>query len=92
MIGEDVPFYNYHSAWLYANGDYCSCHAPLNYFPHPPQPAYWPNAMGFRSYHPTGANFCVADGSVRIVRQGLNHRTYRALCTRHGGETVSLAE
>ena len=32
MVGEDVPQQNNHSAWAFSNGDYASCHAPLNYF------------------------------------------------------------
>jgi prepilin-type N-terminal cleavage/methylation domain-containing protein len=90
MIGEDIPFHNYHSAWLYANGDYCSCHAPPNYFPRPPNPGYWPNAMGFRSHHPTGLQFSMADASVQFVKATINHNLYRALCTRHGGEAATL--
>jgi prepilin-type N-terminal cleavage/methylation domain-containing protein len=41
MLGEDVPEANHHSTAFYANGDYASCHAPLNYFPNPsaPEPA-----------------------------------------------------
>src|SRR4029079_1628400 len=42
MIGEDVPDANWHSVAYYSNGDYSSCHAPLNYFPNPPQPWNWP--------------------------------------------------
>src|SRR5581483_11577716 len=38
MIGEDLPAQNYHSALFYSNGEYASCHAPLNYMPSPPTP------------------------------------------------------
>jgi prepilin-type processing-associated H-X9-DG protein len=90
-VGEDVPKENDHSAWAYSNGDYASCHAPLNYFPKPnPTPGTWPNVMSFRSRHPAGANFCLADGSVRFIRQSIAHNLYRALSTRKGGEPVQL--
>jgi prepilin-type N-terminal cleavage/methylation domain-containing protein len=89
-IGEDVPKYNGHSGALYANGDYCSCHGPLNFMPNPPDPSNWPNAMTFRSLHPGGAQFCLADGAVRFVSQNIDHATYRAACTREGGEILML--
>lgn len=90
MVGEDLPEHNYHSALFYSNGDYASCHAPLNYMPNPPTPSTWPNVISFRSRHPQGANFCLADGSVRFVRQSITHSTYRASCTKAGGESVQL--
>ena len=48
-VGEDVPAHNDHSVAYYANGDYSSCHAPLNFFPNPPDPHNWPQVMSFRS-------------------------------------------
>jgi prepilin-type N-terminal cleavage/methylation domain-containing protein/prepilin-type processing-associated H-X9-DG protein len=90
MIGEDLPEQNDHSGLYYANGDYASCHAPLNYMPDPPTPADWWNVMSFRSRHPQGANFCRADGAVRFVRDRIDHPTYRAACTKNGGEVPGL--
>ena len=90
MVGEDVPSHNSHSVWAYSNGDYSSCHGPLNYFPDPPNPRYWPNAMTFRSRHPQGASFCMADASVHWVDENISHNLYRELSTRNGGEAASL--
>lgn len=90
MVGEDVPRHNNHSAAYYANGDYASCHGPLNYLPNPPTPDAWPNVMSFRSLHPDGANFAMADGSVHFVHRGIDHTLYKSLCTRNGGEATSL--
>ena len=90
MVGEDVPEHNDHSVAFYANGDYASCHAPLNFFPDPPDPKNWPDVMSFRSRHPGGAYFCFADGSVRFVSDAIDHNMYRALSTKNGRETVSL--
>jgi prepilin-type N-terminal cleavage/methylation domain-containing protein len=91
MIGEDVPAYNNHSTAYYSNGDYCSCHGVLNYFPKPPDPNNWPNAMTFRSLHPGGVQFCLADGSVRFLPQTIDHNNvFRAMCRKAGGEVVSL--
>lgn len=90
LIGEDIPEHNNHSAAYYANGDWASCHAPLNYFPAPPAPDDWPNVMSFRSNHPGGAHFAMADASVRFVQESIDHTLYRALSTKNGGESVSL--
>jgi prepilin-type N-terminal cleavage/methylation domain-containing protein/prepilin-type processing-associated H-X9-DG protein len=87
MVGEDLPQFNYHSAAFYANGDYASCHIPLN---HTPDPAYWPDAISFRSRHPSGANFALADGAVRFVSQAIAHDQYRAACTKAGREATRL--
>jgi prepilin-type N-terminal cleavage/methylation domain-containing protein len=90
MIGEDIPAHNNHSAWTYSNGSYCSCHAPLNYFPNPPTPDNWPTVMGFRSLHPGIVQFVAADGSVHALSDALDHDVYRGLCTRAGGEAVKI--
>jgi len=90
MVGEDIPAHNSHSALFYSNGDYASCHAPLNYMPNPRTPDAWWNVISFRSLHTGGANFCLADGSVRFVRQTITHANYRAACTKANGESIGL--
>jgi prepilin-type N-terminal cleavage/methylation domain-containing protein/prepilin-type processing-associated H-X9-DG protein len=45
--------------------------------------------FSFRSLHPGGANFAMADGSVKFVKNSINLQTYRALGTRAGGEVIS---
>lgn len=41
------------------------------------------------SNHPSGANVCFADGSVRFVKDSVSPQAWWALGTRNGGETVS---
>jgi prepilin-type N-terminal cleavage/methylation domain-containing protein/prepilin-type processing-associated H-X9-DG protein len=93
MIGEDVPDYNLHSVAYYSNGDWCSCNLPLNHgMNEPPSDLFrqqWWNGQGFRSLHPGGANFCLADGSVRFVPETIDSDIYRTSCTRDGGEVGS---
>jgi prepilin-type N-terminal cleavage/methylation domain-containing protein/prepilin-type processing-associated H-X9-DG protein len=42
-----------------------------------------------RSYHPTGNNFLLADGSVRFITNTVNLTTYQSLATRAGGEPIA---
>jgi prepilin-type N-terminal cleavage/methylation domain-containing protein/prepilin-type processing-associated H-X9-DG protein len=44
--------------------------------------------VSFGSYHPGGASFAFADGSVRFLKQTIDLPTYRALGSRAGGEVV----
>lgn len=89
LVGEDLPTENNHSAAYYANGDYSSCHAPLNYFPVPSTPGNWWNVISFRSRHPGGGNFCYVDGSVHFVSQQIDYVIYRRYSTKNGGDIVS---
>ncbi len=41
------------------------------------------------SYHPGGVNACMADGSVKFVKNSINRMTWWALGTRGGGEVIS---
>lgn len=41
---------------------------------------------GFYSFHSGGANFCLADGSVRLINENIDARTLGSLITRANGE------
>jgi len=45
-------------------------------------------AWGFGSWHPGGANFLFADGSVHFLPQTMNFTTFQALNSINGGEHV----
>ncbi len=89
MIGEDTPIENYHSAAFYANGDYASTHAPLNYVPKPSTPGDWWNVISFRSKHSEGANFAFADGSIKFLTNSIDYtNVYKPLSTKNIGEVI----
>jgi hypothetical protein len=58
---------------------------------------YPPNSLGFAenpdphnfsSKHSKGTNFCLGDGSVRLVDQLIDVSVYKALCTRASGDSI----
>ena len=48
-----------------------------------------PRVNSFGSLHPGGANFAMAAGSVRFIKQSIAQPTFQALGTRAGGEVIS---
>ena len=52
----------------------------------------WDESIGFRSFHPTGANFMLGDASARFVSENIDGVTYRGLASRAGGEVVALPD
>jgi prepilin-type N-terminal cleavage/methylation domain-containing protein/prepilin-type processing-associated H-X9-DG protein len=49
----------------------------------------YPRVNAFGSLHPGGANFAMADGSVRFLKNSIAQPVYRGLGTRAGGEVTS---
>ena len=95
MVGEGVVSQDFHSAAFFSDGDWATCGIPLNFFVVPPpdvsnRAQWWQHGRGFKSMHPGGAQFVMADGSVHFVAESIDHDVYRGLSTRSGGETVSV--
>lgn len=95
LIGEAVASQDPHSSAYHSEGDWASCNMQFNYF----SPSdfdtirttlEWADGRGFRSLHPGGGNFALADASVRFVNEGIDHQLYRALSTKDGEEPVSM--
>ncbi len=51
---------------------------------------HWDFNIGFRSFHPGGAEFLMCDGSVKFIAETTDGPIYRAGASRSGGETLSL--
>lgn len=92
LLGEDVVSHNYHTLAYFANGDYASCSAPLNFMPNPKIPDKWWDVMGFRSNHSGGAMFSRADASTSFISDNIDYEIYRALSTKAGREIISEAD
>ena len=86
LIGEDLPEHNGHSAAYFSNTTCSSTDAPLNYLPVPPTPEKYYDVMGFRSLHPGGAHFAMADGSVTFIDDSIDYDLYMNLSTKAGSE------
>jgi len=96
LIGEDVPELIQWNAWAYTNGSTATCAIPPNVGittgdPDLGKPGFgrWPTRYSFRSRHPNGLNFALADGSVRFVSNNIPLLTYRQMATRAGGEATT---
>ena len=95
MVGECVVGQDFHSAALFADGDWASANVTLNFFLVGADEQgiidNWYDVRGFRSLHPGIVQFALADGSVQALQEGIDHKVYRGLATRNGEEVVSTA-
>jgi prepilin-type processing-associated H-X9-DG protein len=94
MVGESVVAQDYHSAAFFSDGDWATCGISLNHFVEPETKdnllKNWVESRGFKSMHPGGAHFVMADGSVHFVNETIDGVIYRGLSTRNGGENASV--
>jgi prepilin-type N-terminal cleavage/methylation domain-containing protein/prepilin-type processing-associated H-X9-DG protein len=101
MIGEEVYRPTVAStganlmcfAWAHGGVTYRTCAIPPNLFKAGSAPydaSDWVNSDGFKSLHPGGLHFALADGSVRFIAESIPLSLYRALATRAGHERASV--
>jgi prepilin-type processing-associated H-X9-DG protein len=91
-IGEVVVSLSNYNAWYWFDGTTATCGIPLNYRnsrstpPVPTDPTYIYYSYGFSSRHPSIANFCMCDGSVKNIRDDIDPAVYQAQATIDAGE------
>ncbi len=91
LVGETLPSQCAYGGTFAPNFSLAGTTIPLNTFescPSPPGCHAW--GCGFKSEHPGGAQFGLADGSVRFVSESIDYRLYNELGSRAGGEAVSI--
>jgi prepilin-type N-terminal cleavage/methylation domain-containing protein/prepilin-type processing-associated H-X9-DG protein len=97
----DVGWWGNSGGRLAAGDVTFSAYAPINYTIPAPYPAlgttynaYLPyyelRLCAFGSGHTGGANFALADGSVRFIQESLPQSTLQLLCVRNDGQVVEL--
>jgi len=93
MIAENLPEKTQWCSWPHANSSFGTCAIAPNVLG-PGGKDYSPqdfaNNIGFRSRHPGGLQFALADGSVHFVANSIELKLYRALATIQGGEVASV--
>ena len=90
LTGEDLPQHNIWATWPYANNAYGTCAIPPNLIPDDITWQY--ESYSFRSDHPGGLYFGMADGSVHFISEGIDLAVYRSLATRNGREKYGVAD
>ncbi|MBI2827113.1 MAG: DUF1559 domain-containing protein [Planctomycetia bacterium] len=91
MVGETLPGHWVWNCLFCDNFPVSSTQIPINALTESDGGIardYW-RTSGFKSMHPGGADFAMADGSVRFVRDSIDSFVYNALGSRAAGEPVS---
>ena len=99
FVGESLPAQHDHlaqNAWWASNGGnaHCSTIVPINFksdgtdWCSPAGKMNWNISWGFKSRHTGGANFLFGDGSVKMLNQTIDQRTYQVLGCRNDGQVA----
>jgi prepilin-type N-terminal cleavage/methylation domain-containing protein/prepilin-type processing-associated H-X9-DG protein len=87
------------AGWAYTNNGsgYCTTLIRINFdtcnndAPDPcHRPCTWNTDVGFKSAHPSGAQFLFGDGSVHFLNEDIDMQTYQYLGAKADGQVVSI--
>ncbi|SRR6056297_51422 len=101
MVGEAIPAYCTHSHWYWFNGSTATTAIPLNVRAQCQNSGNriqdltacrgdWPNNYSFMSLHRGGANFGLADGSVKFITDSIDLTLYRQAGNMSDGVPIDL--
>ena len=92
MVGETIPSECTFNGAYNHNFPIAGTTIPLNIFENSVEGYdwYWFNACGFKSRHPQGANFAMADGSVHFFSDEIDYKLYNELGSRDGREPAEV--
>jgi len=92
MVGETIPEQCTFNGAYNHNFPIAGTTIPLNTFEETREGVdnLWYTGCGFKSRHPGGANFALADATVHFVSENIDYKLYNELGSRAGGEPVSL--
>jgi prepilin-type N-terminal cleavage/methylation domain-containing protein/prepilin-type processing-associated H-X9-DG protein len=94
MAGETIPkhctFMGVFSLNFAVSGTSIPLHTMEDASSSYPNPVNWYRTCGYKSFHPSGGNFALGDGSVRFLSRSIDYRLYNYLGTRAGGEQIQL--
>ena len=88
MVGETLPG---HCIWMGAfnpNMTVTGTGTPINIMESSSDGTNWYRTCGFKSLHPGGANFLLADGSVRFLESTIDYYLFNIMGTKSGGEVL----
>jgi prepilin-type processing-associated H-X9-DG protein len=90
MAGESLPSHHIWNCAFCDNFPVASTEIPLNLLNENSTTLtnadYYRSASGFKSMHPGGANFIMADGSVHFVPETIDYYAYNMLGSRANGD------
>jgi prepilin-type N-terminal cleavage/methylation domain-containing protein len=93
LAGETMPDQCAYQGAFAPNFSLAGTETPLNNFvtcPIPPTGQCYKDACGFKSAHPGGAHFVMADASAHFIAEDIDYELYNNLATRKGNEAVTV--
>jgi prepilin-type N-terminal cleavage/methylation domain-containing protein/prepilin-type processing-associated H-X9-DG protein len=94
LAGDTLPSQCTYNGAYHQNFPMAATNIPLNTFNSTidGEDTLWWSGCGYKSMHPGGANFVLADGSVHFLSEELDFKVYNALGTRAGSEVYDVVE
>jgi hypothetical protein len=90
LAGETMPEQCVYQAAYAPNFSLAGTHIPLNTFKTCSTTGCHYYGCGFKSAHPGGAHFVMADASAQYIQESIDYQMYNGLATRAGSEIYSL--